>query len=264
MLRVVLYAEDTAQVRRIAHQVEEDPSCELIALCATLADLNFVLDRVTVDVLLLRLTPETGDAVLSAAWERTRHAHLVLRVQSGARRQFRVPNDLPLEGLERPGTPIRAQPGRGRVLGAPVANASIGPDLPDSQEHYGAAAAGNSVRCVQLPPNSRPLVGADPERVPHKEPSRPTDNAEFARAEARLVAAPTRSLCVIRYSALRLPGDRGKKRIHDGEPNFFPPSQDSQTVCAKAFSGPLWARAVFAFFRNNLPRCRRGGEFSVS
>lgn len=94
MLRVVLYAEDTAQVQGIAHKVEEDPSCELIALCATLADLNFVLDRVTVDVLLLRLTPETGDGVLSAAWERTRHAHLLLRVQSGVRRQFRVPNDL--------------------------------------------------------------------------------------------------------------------------------------------------------------------------
>jgi hypothetical protein len=100
VLRVVLYAEDTAQVRRIAHQVEEDPSCELIALCATPADLNFVLDRVTVDVLLLRLTPETGDGVLSAAWERTRHVHLLLRVQSGARRQFRVPNDLLLEDLE--------------------------------------------------------------------------------------------------------------------------------------------------------------------
>ena len=76
MLRMVLYAEDTAQARRIAGQVEKDPGWELVALCGTLADLNFVLDRVAVDVLLLRLTPETGEGVLSAVWEQTRQAHL--------------------------------------------------------------------------------------------------------------------------------------------------------------------------------------------
>ena len=53
VFRVVLYAEDTAEARGIARQLEQDSGCELIALCATLADLNFVLDRLTVDVLLL-------------------------------------------------------------------------------------------------------------------------------------------------------------------------------------------------------------------
>lgn len=100
MLRMVLYAEDTAQARRIAGQVDEDPGCELIALCATLADLNFVLDRVAVDVLLLRLTPETGEGVLSAVWEQTRHAHLPVPVQACVRRQFRAPNGLLLVDRE--------------------------------------------------------------------------------------------------------------------------------------------------------------------
>ena len=65
MLRVVLFAEDTTLTRRIAGRIEENPSWELLALCPTLADLNFVLDRMTVDVLLLQLTPETSERVLS-------------------------------------------------------------------------------------------------------------------------------------------------------------------------------------------------------
>jgi hypothetical protein len=93
MLRVVLYAEDTAQAQTIAGKVEEDPHWELIALCTTLADLIFVLDRVTVDVLLLRLSPETGEGVLNAVWERTRHDHLQVWVQSRTPRRFRAPND---------------------------------------------------------------------------------------------------------------------------------------------------------------------------
>jgi hypothetical protein len=52
VVRAILYAEDTALARGIAQRVEENPSWELIALCTTPADLNFVLDRVTVDVLL--------------------------------------------------------------------------------------------------------------------------------------------------------------------------------------------------------------------
>lgn len=64
MRKAVLYAPETALTRRIVENLEEDPSWELVALCTTLADLNFVLDRVTVDVVLLRLTPETGDLVL--------------------------------------------------------------------------------------------------------------------------------------------------------------------------------------------------------
>jgi len=62
--KAVLYAQETALTRRIVESLEEDPSWELVALCTTLADLNFVLDRVTVDVVLLQLTPETGDLVL--------------------------------------------------------------------------------------------------------------------------------------------------------------------------------------------------------
>ena len=64
MHKAVLYAQETALTRRIVENLEEDPSWELVALCTTLADLNFVLDRVTVDVVLLQLTPETGDLVL--------------------------------------------------------------------------------------------------------------------------------------------------------------------------------------------------------
>jgi hypothetical protein len=97
---MVLYAEDTAQARRIAGQVDEDPGWELVALCGTLADLNFVLDRVAVDVLLLRLTPETGEGVLSAVWEQTRQAHLPVPVQACVRKQFRMPDDRPLVGRE--------------------------------------------------------------------------------------------------------------------------------------------------------------------
>lgn len=108
MRRMVLYAEDTAQVRRIAAQVEEDPGWELIALCGTLADLNFVLDRVAVDVLLLRLTPETGEGVLSAVWEQTRQAHLPVPVQACVRKQLRMPDDLPLVDRELPS--VRSSP----------------------------------------------------------------------------------------------------------------------------------------------------------
>jgi hypothetical protein len=93
--RVVLQAEETAPARSTAGQVEEDPSWELMALCETLADLNFVLDRLTVDVLLLPLTPETGEGVLSAVCEQTRHAHPPVRVQSCVPRQFRASPTLP-------------------------------------------------------------------------------------------------------------------------------------------------------------------------
>jgi hypothetical protein len=59
-----MYAQETALTRRIVENLEEDPSWELVALCTTLADLNFVLDRVTVDVVFLQLTPATGGLVL--------------------------------------------------------------------------------------------------------------------------------------------------------------------------------------------------------
>jgi hypothetical protein len=71
-----MYAEDTAQARTIAGKIDEDPRWELLAVCATLADLNFVLDRAPVDVLLLRVTPQTDEGVLTAVRERTRHAHI--------------------------------------------------------------------------------------------------------------------------------------------------------------------------------------------
>jgi hypothetical protein len=93
VFRVVLYAEDTVQARRFAEKIEIDPRWELIALCTTPADLNYVLDRVTVDVLLLRLTPETEEGVISAVRERTRHAHMVVWVQSYVPSQFPEPND---------------------------------------------------------------------------------------------------------------------------------------------------------------------------
>lgn len=96
MRKAVLYAEDTALTWRIVDKFEADPSWELIALCRTLADLNFVLDRVTVDVLLLQITPETGESVLHAVWERTGYAHLLVGVHSRIRRQSPAPNDLVL------------------------------------------------------------------------------------------------------------------------------------------------------------------------
>jgi hypothetical protein len=61
MRKAVLYAQDTPLTRRIVVQLEADPSWELIALCTTPADLNFVLDRVPIDVLLLPHTPGTAD-----------------------------------------------------------------------------------------------------------------------------------------------------------------------------------------------------------
>ena len=94
MLRVVLYAEDTTLARRIVNKVEQDRRCELIALCTNLGDLNFVLDHVTVDVLYLQLTPETGEDVLRALWGRTRCAPLLVQVESCIPRQFPAPNDL--------------------------------------------------------------------------------------------------------------------------------------------------------------------------
>jgi hypothetical protein len=66
-LRLVLYDEDATLGPRIAAGIEGDPRWELIALCATLGDLNFVLNRVTVDVLLLHLTPESCGRVVSVA-----------------------------------------------------------------------------------------------------------------------------------------------------------------------------------------------------
>jgi hypothetical protein len=49
----------------------------------------------------------------------------------------------------------------------------------------GAFAAGNSVRRGPHPPNWRPFVRSHPERVPHKGPCGPPDNAELARHQAR-------------------------------------------------------------------------------
>jgi hypothetical protein len=94
--KAVLYAEDTALTRRIVDKFEADPSWELIALCSTLADLNFILDRVTVDILLLQLTPETGESVFRAVWERTGYAHLLVGAHSRIRRPFPAPSDLVL------------------------------------------------------------------------------------------------------------------------------------------------------------------------
>ena len=94
VLRVVLYAEDTTLARRIVNKMEQDRRCELIALCTNLGDLNFVLDHVTVDVLYLQLTPETGEDVLCALWGRTRSAPLLVQVQFCIGRQFPAPEDL--------------------------------------------------------------------------------------------------------------------------------------------------------------------------
>lgn len=93
-LRLVLYDEDATLGPRIAAAVEDDPRWELIALCTTLGDLNFVLNRVTVDVLLLHLTPESAGRVLSAASALARNARLLVLFQSGVSRQNRAPNDL--------------------------------------------------------------------------------------------------------------------------------------------------------------------------
>jgi hypothetical protein len=94
MRKAVLYAEDTALTRRIVGKFEADPRWELIALCTTLADLNFVLDRVAVDILLLQITPETGESVLRAVWERTGYVDFLVGVHFSIRRQFPAPNDL--------------------------------------------------------------------------------------------------------------------------------------------------------------------------
>jgi hypothetical protein len=111
-----MYAEDTAQARTIAGKIEEDPRWELIAVCATLADLNFVLDRAPVDVLLLMATPQTDEGVLTAIRERTRSAHIPVWVQSCFGEQFKAPNGLLLANR----TP-RLAPGNGKgVFWAPL------------------------------------------------------------------------------------------------------------------------------------------------
>ena len=110
-LRVVLYAEDTTLAPRVVNKVEQDPRCELIALCTNLGDLNFVLDHVTVDVLYLQLTPETGEDVLRAVWGRTRCAPLLVQVESCIPRQFPAPNDLGVAHREL--QPTRRDGGRG-------------------------------------------------------------------------------------------------------------------------------------------------------
>ena len=93
-LRLVLYDEDATLGPRLAAGVEDDPKWELIALCATLGDLNFVLNRVTVDVLLLHLTPESSGRVLCVASGLARDARLLVLFQAGVRRQSRAPNEL--------------------------------------------------------------------------------------------------------------------------------------------------------------------------
>ena len=86
---------------------------------------------------------------------------------------------------------------KGLPLWATLANATgVGP------------VGGHSAKC-RAPERLRPWIRCTP------------DNAESACAEAPLLAAPTRSLRVIRHSALRFePGDRGSKRVHDGEPIY--------------------------------------------
>src|ERR1035438_10712970 len=81
-LRLVLYDEHATLGPRIAAGVEDDPRWELIALCTTLGDLNFVLNRVTVDVLLLHLTPESAGRVLSVASGLARNARLLVLFRS--------------------------------------------------------------------------------------------------------------------------------------------------------------------------------------
>ena len=92
--RLILYDEDATLGPRIAAGVEDDPRWELIALCATLDDLSFALNRVTVDVLLLHLTPESSGRVLGVASGLARDAPLLVLFQSGVRRQCRAPSDL--------------------------------------------------------------------------------------------------------------------------------------------------------------------------
>jgi hypothetical protein len=91
-LRLVLYDEDATLGPRIAAEIEDDPRWELIALCATLGDLNFVLNRVTVDILLLHLTPEPDDRVLNVASELARDAAFLVLSQSGVRGRCWAPN----------------------------------------------------------------------------------------------------------------------------------------------------------------------------
>src|ERR1017187_7442493 len=86
--RLILYDEDATLGPRIAAGVEDNPRWELIALCATLDDLSFVLNRVTVDALLLHLTPESSGRVLSVASGLARDARILVLFQSGVRRQM--------------------------------------------------------------------------------------------------------------------------------------------------------------------------------
>jgi len=99
--KVVLYDEDVTLGPKIAADIEEDPNWELIALCATLGDLSFVLNRVTVDVLLLHLNPESDDRALRVGSKLARQARLLVLSHHPVRRQYPGPNDLLVADPER-------------------------------------------------------------------------------------------------------------------------------------------------------------------
>jgi len=134
-----MYAEDTTQARRIAGKLEEDPRWELIALCATLADLNFLLDRVTVDVLLLMVTPETDEGVLKAVRERTRNARIPVWVQSCVGRQFKAPNGLLLADRT---LPFTRRKGEGEFWACLLPSPPLGPTGRTAKDIMGAEAYG--------------------------------------------------------------------------------------------------------------------------
>ena len=133
-LRLVLYDEDATLGLRITAEVEEDPRWELIALCATLGDLNFILNRVRVDVLFLRLTPESCDRVLSVASGPARDVPLLVLFQSHVRQPGQAPNPLLLADRELQFL-CTGREGELWVLLPPVPQSS--PDLPHRQGHHG-------------------------------------------------------------------------------------------------------------------------------
>ena len=132
--KVVLYDEDVTLGPKIAADIEEDPNWELIALCATLGDLSFVLNRVTVDVLLLHLNPESDDRALRVGFE-TRSAGPPPGPVSPPRAKAIPGAKRPTGGGARTAVLVERQ--RRRIVGALVANGSSRPDMPHKQGHYG-------------------------------------------------------------------------------------------------------------------------------
>ena len=85
MHRVLLYDDDVTSGLKIAAEIEDDPRWELIALCTALGDLNFILSRVPVDVLLIHLTAESAERQIGIVSVLAREAQISVWLQPTVR-----------------------------------------------------------------------------------------------------------------------------------------------------------------------------------